>query len=330
MTQFIQAANHWTGREGYTPKYLIVHGTAGGSSAVAIAQYFSNASTQASAHYVIGTDGLVVQCVSENDAAWANGPITSGADAWWANGPNPNLISIAVEHCKPATDNSSTLTDAQKQASFQLIKDICTRWNIPMRWADASGGITGHYSMDPVNRARCPGVYPWDELFTFLNKEESTMLELTDTFGGHFEDIGGGRWRCKDNGFVVQGENLNFYRKSFGALRLPVTNEIINIVANHPEIAVQAFEGGTQVYDPANFLDNPGTGPCYVMHTNHPFALQLQKLVTQQQLDDAINKINDLTNKLNVAQQPAIDKQAINSDIASAMSLLQDAFNRSK
>jgi N-acetyl-anhydromuramyl-L-alanine amidase AmpD len=37
--------------------------------------------------------------------------------------------------------------------------------------ADAIGGITGHSSIDPVSRSHCPGPYPWDELFTYLNQK---------------------------------------------------------------------------------------------------------------------------------------------------------------
>jgi hypothetical protein len=38
-----------------------------------------------------------------------------------------------------------------------------------MRTANASEDVTGHYSVDPVNRARCPGVYSWNALWTYLN-----------------------------------------------------------------------------------------------------------------------------------------------------------------
>lgn len=183
---FVEAANHWTGREGQTPAWIIVHGTAGFTTAQDVAVYFADPNTQASAHYVIGMDGTIIQCVDEEDAAWSNGPIsgppgTSGDgihhDPWWDSGINPNLRTIAVEHVKSHTDNSDTLTDAQKLASFHLQQHICQRWQIPMHYADATGGIIGHYSMDPVNRSRCPGPYPWDELETFL-KGSSSMIPI--------------------------------------------------------------------------------------------------------------------------------------------------------
>lgn len=161
--------NYFLDRNGLQPRYVIVHGTAGGSSAVGIGNYF--ASTQGGAapvasHYIIGTAGEIVQTVLEKDGAWANGFLSAGHDPWWSDSINPNNVTISVEFCKPATDNSSVLTTQQQTAGLKLITDICKRHNIPMRDADATGGITGHFSMDPVNRSNCPGVFPWTEFWT--------------------------------------------------------------------------------------------------------------------------------------------------------------------
>jgi hypothetical protein len=182
--QFIQSPNYWAGRAGYRPAWLILHGTAGGSSAASIAAYFANEASQVSAHYIVGQDGAIIGCVAEQDTAWANGVITGmpanlpfrtagdgvHRDAWWGGATNPNYLTISIEHVKPHTDNSDTLTQAQMASSFQLIKEICEKWGIPMRFADSHGGITGHFSMDPVNRSACPGPYPWDALWSYLNR----------------------------------------------------------------------------------------------------------------------------------------------------------------
>lgn len=173
-------SNCFAGRNGYTPKFIILHGTAGGSSAQNIAAYFQgtqNSNNPVSANYVVDREGVVVQCNNESDGAWANGPITGPAgvggdgihhDAWWDSGINPNLLTISIELVKPSDDNSDVITQAQQDACFVLVRDICQRWSIPARAADANGGITGHFSMDPVNRSRCPGTFPWNELWAFL------------------------------------------------------------------------------------------------------------------------------------------------------------------
>jgi len=162
-------------------RYIILHKTAGGSSAVGVAAWFQNPSAQVSAQYIVGLQGEIVQCVAEADAAWANGAITGTAaaggiglvadgiycDPWWG-AVNPNRISIAIEHVDPSTMDADQLTQAQAQASFLLIQEICQRWAIPPRLADENGGITGHFSIDAINKQHCPGVYPWAELFAFL------------------------------------------------------------------------------------------------------------------------------------------------------------------
>jgi N-acetyl-anhydromuramyl-L-alanine amidase AmpD len=183
ITQVL-SPNHFDGRAGYVPRWIILHGTAGFETAGQVAAYFGSTASQVSSNYIVGLEGEIIRCVAESNAAWANGPVTglSGVggdgvhhDSWWDSQPNPNYVTISIEHVKPSTDNSDVLTSAQQAASFALILDICKRQRIPMRAADSSGGITGHYSMDPVNRSRCPGPYPWSALWAYLKQQGGTM-----------------------------------------------------------------------------------------------------------------------------------------------------------
>jgi N-acetyl-anhydromuramyl-L-alanine amidase AmpD len=132
--------NCFYNRNGYKPRYVILHGTAGGSSAENIATYFAGTvgtNNPVSANYVIGRDGVIVQCNREEDGAYANGVLTSGHDSFWDESVNPNLITISIEHLKPHDDNSDALTEPQRASSFALVKHICQRHSIPMRKADA-------------------------------------------------------------------------------------------------------------------------------------------------------------------------------------------------
>lgn len=75
---------------------------------------------------------------------------------------------------KPSTDNSDEITPAQKAASFNLIRNIISRNpGIRKAWANSDGGITGHFSVSPITRERCPGPFPWDEMFEYLNEKDS-------------------------------------------------------------------------------------------------------------------------------------------------------------
>jgi|ERR1041385_2864138 N-acetyl-anhydromuramyl-L-alanine amidase AmpD len=159
--------------------FLILHSTAGGSSAQGIASYFQgtqDSNNPVSSHYIVGKDGTVVQTVLEKDGAYGNGVVNNPN---WTG--NPNYYTISIEHVKSQADNSDALTPEQQSASFALIKDICQRNGIGMHDADNNTGITGHFSIDPVNRARCPGNYPWDALWNYLNsgnQEEQVMATI--------------------------------------------------------------------------------------------------------------------------------------------------------
>jgi N-acetyl-anhydromuramyl-L-alanine amidase AmpD len=295
---WIPDGNYFPNRDGNKPRYIVLHGTAGGTSAVGIGDYFKSTeggSNPVSAHYVVGLQGEVVQCVNESDGAWSNGVITGASgvsgngvgngfhDSWWNSGVNPNLLTVAIEHVKSATDNSTQLTDAQKQASFTLVAHICQRHAIPMRKADAHGGITGHYAIDPVNRARCPGPYPWDELFAFLGQgggEEQVVLNIQQVANYFVEDTQEQRWYLKlpdtsnhNNNHFIGGDILKYYRtctnialNGFSQYGLPLAHE--ERVPNTKQATTQRFERGVILFDPMKEVDSvPGLpGPCYPSH----------------------------------------------------------------
>lgn len=272
----IANANCFVNRDGNKPKWLILHGTAGGSSAVNIATYFQgtqNTNNPVSAHYVVDQSGIIVQCNREQDGAWANGYLSEGHDAWWSEDINPNNLTISIEHVKHTTDNSEPLTLAQQRATFTLIQHICVRNNIPLRQADENGGITGHYSIDPVNRSRCPGNFPWSELWQFLSEQGESMLSIKQA-EDYFKEIEvDRRWRCKANNIDVAYAILNYYRtctqiglNGLSQFGLPLSGE--EGVVGYKDVVMQRFERGVICYDPNKENDSvPGlTGPCYPMH----------------------------------------------------------------
>ncbi len=157
------------GRNGQTLRYVVVHGTGMPGTAEEIAHYFQSSPIDAGTHFIIGRDGLVVQCCLIEDAAWGNGGPQPGADPFWPTTINANLLTVSIEHCKSSPDNSDTLTEQQSHASFRLIKWLCESYQIPTHAADATGGIATHASIAPLDRSFCPGPYPWDDLYAYLN-----------------------------------------------------------------------------------------------------------------------------------------------------------------
>lgn len=165
---------------GHKPMYVVVHKTGGPGNAQQQATFFAGPSNvgKVSAHYVVGQDGVIVQCVSEADGAGANGILEPGHSSFlpdtWGTTDNGNFHTISVEHCDPALDNSTAVTPAQQAASFKLIYHICQRHGIPMRPGDANGGIIGHYQIAAKSRQHCPGNFPWAALWTYLNQQMAT------------------------------------------------------------------------------------------------------------------------------------------------------------
>ncbi len=324
-------SNFWANRYGQKPRWLILHGTAGGSSPQGVAQDFINSqgtSNPKSTHYVIGQDGQVVQCVQERDAAWGNGVPERGCDPWWSTNLNPNLVTISIEHVKPDTTNGIALTDAQKQASFALVRDICDRWNIPKRRADKNGGITGHFSISPVDRARCPGTYPWNDLFTFLG--DNDMLQITDPFAAaYFTATDADHWYCRNTKQTIAFGILDYYRRTQGAARLPISGEQYDI----PGVAYQIFEAGVIVWDAQNKLGSPG-GPAYMMVLGSDLVKRVTGLAAaQDQIRTEQAKEAALQTEIDQlkAQPPTgVDTAAVSADIAAAQTSLQSAMNKLK
>jgi len=250
-------------RQGHQPRFIIVHGTAGGTSAIDVANYMKGTvggSNPVSTHFVIGQDGTIVQCVPVSLAAFGNGVIsgtpTAGLgfrtagdgthrDDWWDENVNPNFLTVSIEHCKPSTDNSDILTPAQQAASFALIQCICDTYGIPKRFADAQGGVTGHFSVDPVNRSRCPGPYPWQELFNYLTNGRTKPMQPNPNQQKAADDCWDSVLKDTAVGLATKGSSI--YQQWLAALIQgkqygpPLTHEYDSVDWNGNHIVVQEF-----------------------------------------------------------------------------------------
>ncbi|HEX6478496.1 MAG TPA: peptidoglycan recognition family protein [Ktedonobacteraceae bacterium] len=184
---------------------IVIHKTGGTPDIPSLAHYFQTDPSMKSSHYGIGQDGTVAQFVLEKDGAAANCCVEAGYDPFWQPYVNQyinlNLCTISIEHCIQRS------TTAQKDASFKLVAYLAKKYNI------APDRIKGHHTIDPIKRTRCPGNYPWDELWAHL---KGSTIDLTDpVVAGYFSATPGGQWQCKRTGYIVQKGILSFYR-SYG------------------------------------------------------------------------------------------------------------------
>ena len=123
-----------------TIKNIVVHwvGNAG-STAENNAKYFDSLKdgrgTYASAHYIIGNDGVVIRCVPENEVAY--------------HASKANNYSIGIEVCH--SDNTGRYTDLAYKSLIELLVDLCSRYKL-----DPTQTIIRHYD---VTGKICPKYY---------------------------------------------------------------------------------------------------------------------------------------------------------------------------
>lgn len=159
---WLPSPNFWEGRANNQIKAVVLHGTAGPNAA----QWFSNPSSNVSAHYVVEEDGSIEQCVREADSAWHAGVVTP--DSAYADSVNLNLWSIGVEHTRNI-QNNNPMPEAQIQASLTLCQHIIRR----------NPTVTKFIKHDEIDVGRvCPGpLFPFNRFVWLLGGNMEILFE---------------------------------------------------------------------------------------------------------------------------------------------------------
>lgn len=250
---------------------IVVHKTAGMSTVEDLGHYFETTPDETSSHFGVGLDGRVAQYVHLGDGAAANCCIDpSNYDSYWnsylSHYKNLNMCTFSIEHLDPRTDNGSDCPQAQKDASFKLVKWLMDKYNIPF------SRVKGHFSIAGTNRANCPGNYPWDELKAYVEGDTVRTITINDV-SSFYDENSAGMWVCRKNGYIIGNAILREYTEYGGRdlcgltfLGIPLSNEIgIAGIGTY-----QKFERGILVYDPGFKYDWPAghdrRNPVYVAH----------------------------------------------------------------
>lgn len=288
MVDYAQAV--WIPNNNFFPNtgkksFLILHGTAGGDTAQGIANYFKGTEGTAnpvSSHYIVGKDGTVVQCIAEKDGSYGNGIVNNPN---WTG--NPNYYTISIEHVKSTSDNSEPLTPAQQAASFALIKDICQRNGIGMHDADDTTGITGHFSIDPVNRSRCPGTFPWDALWAYLANGGNMNVPNGWSDDGH-------TLKATDGTPVILGFRDHVLNSNWDPANIPLEAEHHDIILEQSNTALG--DGQSQMFRKTRMEFNKKMGVFEGW-------LGQELLWYQKQYQALLAKVADLQQQLNADTQ---------------------------
>jgi N-acetylmuramoyl-L-alanine amidase len=125
---FSRPGKKLTGVKGIVIHY--VHNA--GSSALANRNYFEGLKSQspdnpkstfASAHFIIGLEGEIIQCLPEDEVAYHVGNLFYKPDAVSALGGYPNNSTLGIELCHP--DESGKFTRETEIAAADLTARLC-------------------------------------------------------------------------------------------------------------------------------------------------------------------------------------------------------------
>ncbi len=191
---------------------IVLHYTASKGSASAVAALFASPSRKASAHFVVGRDGVAWECVDVEDAAWhaGDGKLPSPAQladcvsggtvippsvvpkkprdvnmrsigieivnaGWLTGGPNPYA---EARHRNPASRSKSweSYTNAQIEAVALLVR-WCTEQVPTLKWITGHEDVTNRFTLGKPGGKLDPGpLWPWN---TVTDRLRRVMFDFT-------------------------------------------------------------------------------------------------------------------------------------------------------
>ena len=152
VSDVVPSANYGERRDGRTPDMIILHYTGMPDAEGALTRLCTPGS-EVSAHYVVLTDGRVIQCVPERLRAWHAGVSN------WRGETDINSCSIGIEIVNPGHDwGYPDFPRRQIAAVIALCRGIMIRRELPKH------RVLGHSDIAP-GRKKDPGEkFPWDLL----------------------------------------------------------------------------------------------------------------------------------------------------------------------
>ena len=133
-------------------KNIVIHYVANpGTTAKQNRDYFNNDDTKVSAHFVVGLEGEVIQCIPLDEISSATN--------------DRNVDTISIEVCHP--DESGKFADATYESVVKLTAWLCKKYNL------TQNDVIRHYD---VTGKDCPKYYvehpaAWKQLQEDIGKE---------------------------------------------------------------------------------------------------------------------------------------------------------------
>jgi N-acetyl-anhydromuramyl-L-alanine amidase AmpD len=150
-----QTSYRWLGRPYGPPIAFVVHTESGGESGTV--GEFLNSTSQLSAHYSVGIDGIVDCWIDLDDRCWSNGLLEDG-NTWSAVAEacgvdptlNPNHVTIS---CETEDHGDPTQPVSDRQFAAVLYAGVEAK----LRYPDSLRYLIRHADISPQSRPNCPG-----------------------------------------------------------------------------------------------------------------------------------------------------------------------------
>lgn len=161
-SEFRASPHYRKGRDHPLTRVTIHHAVMVGNARMVAASF--RGTRNASATYAIGTDGSIVQCVSEADTPWTS------------NSHDNDTRAITIEVANTSTKDPWPVGTETMEALIRLLVDICQR-NPGIGRLRYTGDTTGNLTMHKwFFNTKCPGTY-LEERFGEIAAEVNKRLD---------------------------------------------------------------------------------------------------------------------------------------------------------
>ena len=166
-------------------KYIVIHYFGGLATAEKLAKYWARSYAGASAHYAVGHNGKVYQCVEDCDIAWHCGGVKSYKHPLCRN-TNSIGIEMAVKKkntkTQRATDKDWYFTPETVASTVELTRQLMEKYHIPAENVIRHYDVTGKICPNPYYYNT--GTYTWQAFKQAISTQDSTAGQtLTPILG---------------------------------------------------------------------------------------------------------------------------------------------------
>lgn len=172
-SEFVASPHYRKGRDHPLTRVTIHHAVMVGNARMVAASF--RGTDRKSATYSIGTDGSIVQCVSEADTPWTS------------NSHDNDSHAITIEVANSSREAPWPISAETMEALINLLVDICQR-NPGIGRLRYTGDTTGNLTMHRwFHNTQCPGTYlaeRFEQIATEVNKrlDASNAPQVTTVY----------------------------------------------------------------------------------------------------------------------------------------------------